>query len=892
MHDATGYGPYSPLRFGADHPGGGRVTRGRSRDLSSHWDAVTGDQTGLGAEPRAGSVGALSRGWNSEIDAAIKQYERENGILLTSAEKRSLRSQFITGVRDTGSLTDKNRRRQALGNHLASIQPRAGINISGDNLVRSVDGIWGDSSIYDDLGYYTKIEKTVRYVAGQRVVEEKDSDTTARIRYASTQSVIRKLDEEIGYMRSSGNFTQRQINKALAFRSQFVQRVLGGRGGFLGSIGGRIGQGMYLRSWIKDELKGKFLGSLMMGTLFDYKNDLWLSGALDHFATKYESRIVPGDREFGLSWLEGKNNILGKVANAYYYWHPVNIAKGIFWDGRFWKKLSDMGRMPPHIAERLAKIMPGQFLFHVKKKLEDFANNKLGRGIANALKRPFAKFAQRYLSDFSQMTVGQLLKMPFKQLLTSVIQKVLVQALGSIIPGIGNIAAFVADWAIKMGWKLGEFFLKPLIEFIALIVLGLFSIGLILGSAGLSFFGKQTLAQPYLSEPVDFTSGHLVYGPVDFDFPDYSDGKINCNQTLPDQNIPGIISKEVFGDLADRWTGGVNYADECYNDVICRALSKGVDPAFALLIWLHESGASNYDSSSLPVQDFGINDGVTPAEDFNSQVNTFMALSHNYSCPGLDYWTSWATRYLTGTCDATRDVNGITGPEYLNGKGDNPGIKEIYQWIKPGASLPSKIKDPSRATGQLCVGTGGSVYPNYTGGSMSYGGSVLSGTAFDILNQVAAEFGVNARLEFLYPGSGLYGRLTEAGAWCWSGAGVISCLPDEILSASSAMLTGLFRHEIAHQVQHSNGSISNWPYLRHREWGAEHLSGNGGHYMFSTSSGYCMRGLQVSQSLLDSGKCTKSELDEIAKGKALSGTACASQVRSFITGATIGNKCN
>ncbi|MFH1546861.1 MAG: hypothetical protein ABIC57_00060, partial [bacterium] len=352
---------------------------------------------------------------------------------------------------------------------------------------------------------------------------------------------------------------------------------------------------------------------------------------------------------------------------------------------------------------------------------------------------------------------------------------------------------------------------------------------------------------------------------------------------LPDQHVSGVISKMVFADIADRWTTGTNYADECYNDVICRAQSKGVDPAFALLIWLNESGASNYDSSTLPVQDFGINDNSI-AEDFNAQIERFLGLSHAAACPGLDYWTSWATKYLTGTCDTTRVVNGITGPQYLE------GIRERYQWIRPGAALPAQIKNSASATGQLCVGVGGTIYSSYNGTGMSYSGGTLTGSPLDIWNKAAAEFGVNARLELVFPGSTIYDITIGPGAWCFSGSGVIYCKADKMYGASPSLLTGLFRHELAHQVQHSNGSLSNWKESRYREWGAEHLSGNGGHYMFSTSDGYCMRGLQVSQKLYDSGKCTTSELNEIAKGKALS-TTCASQVRSYITGATIGSSC-
>lgn len=130
-----------------------------------------------------------------------------------------------------------------------------------------------------------------------------------------------------------------------------------------------------------------------------------------------------------------------------------------------------------------------------------------------------------------------------------------------------------------------------------------------------------------------------------------STGVINCNQGTPNANI--AISKETFAIKAGQWKSGKNYASECFNDVVNRAQCAGVNPLYALAAWLHESGASNYGISN--VEDFGIHgNSAVPARNFDKQINWFLKLNLGQRCPGLDYWTSFGTNYLTGGCDPTK----------------------------------------------------------------------------------------------------------------------------------------------------------------------------------------------------------------------------------------------
>ena len=166
--------------------------------------------------------------------------------------------------------------------------------------------------------------------------------------------------------------------------------------------------------------------------------------------------------------------------------------------------------------------------------------------------------------------------------------------------------------------------------------------------------------------------------------------EINCNQDVSKQTINGI-NKEQFADLATRWVAGrgKHYALECFNDVVYRAKKKGVDPAFALTIWLNESGASNYtQNASLSglVEDFGIHGlSSVPVQNFNKQIEHFLTLSHNYTCKGLTSWEAWGNIYKWGSCNENDPVKRQQGIDYYK------GIEQVYEWVTDGRKLPAKV---------------------------------------------------------------------------------------------------------------------------------------------------------------------------------------------------------
>lgn len=207
----------------------------------------------------------------------------------------------------------------------------------------------------------------------------------------------------------------------------------------------------------------------------------------------------------------------------------------------------------------------------------------------------------------------------------------------------------------------------------------------------------QTLLRP---------QGYGEYCPQDFPQLNVPDTTVDicsepCNPDPTNVNLAGVEAK--CQDLALRWIEGGNPLEENCGTVINTALAAGVDPIFAVAIWLHESGASNYtgicqvlgggDCSAgycQRIADFGIirnyststNCGVTWNSMFTTQMNAFMNLPGYYlsvcgtsqaNCP----MEIFGSMFHSGTCTPTDVTNGYIA-----------GIRGIYEWLAPGQMFP------------------------------------------------------------------------------------------------------------------------------------------------------------------------------------------------------------
>lgn len=177
----------------------------------------------------------------------------------------------------------------------------------------------------------------------------------------------------------------------------------------------------------------------------------------------------------------------------------------------------------------------------------------------------------------------------------------------------------------------------------------------------------------------------------------------DCNSDPTNVDMTGVQPK--FVDLANRWLGVGKPRIDKYDQVVSAAKTRGVDPIFALAIWLHETGASNYQGICLVqgasnpdsdyckwAYDFGVADdpirteynasGIVTKDSFNAQLNAFVNLpgfyistcgADNAGCP----METFGAKYRDGSCSPSNASNGYVS-----------AIKEIYRWLSPTQKFP------------------------------------------------------------------------------------------------------------------------------------------------------------------------------------------------------------
>jgi hypothetical protein len=125
----------------------------------------------------------------------------------------------------------------------------------------------------------------------------------------------------------------------------------------------------------------------------------------------------------------------------------------------------------------------------------------------------------------------------------------------------------------------------------------------------------------------------------------------DCKSASP-QNVSGLISKDAFNTMA----GPGSRALECYDYVVGRAISEGIDPALALWVWLNESRASNY---SWSVHDFGVTASQFD-KDIVGQMGEFIRLKNLLKAANIQECAQYgvtndlqafAYEYFTGHCN-------------------------------------------------------------------------------------------------------------------------------------------------------------------------------------------------------------------------------------------------
>lgn len=211
----------------------------------------------------------------------------------------------------------------------------------------------------------------------------------------------------------------------------------------------------------------------------------------------------------------------------------------------------------------------------------------------------------------------------------------------------------------------------------------------------------------------------------------------NCNENTSDYGITSVSSyKDLIDSRLKTNSGAVEpQYSECFNDVVCRASNAGVNPRFALAVWMNESNASDYGMSSSTKKDFGVVCCGVGAQDFNGQITQFLSFAHDPyttcpsqcpkgSCSKQQYYAAWGSNYLMGDCNHLSEglayvQNSVLFYYLLAGN-------QTYSTSKL-SELPMPIKDTSNKSSYNCGSSSGSSGSTTTGGDGSKDYMIISG---------------------------------------------------------------------------------------------------------------------------------------------------------------------
>lgn len=212
----------------------------------------------------------------------------------------------------------------------------------------------------------------------------------------------------------------------------------------------------------------------------------------------------------------------------------------------------------------------------------------------------------------------------------------------------------------------------------------------------------------------------------------------NCQTNITIKNLVyEPVNKERVarksGELA-RLPGGLpcmggHYVNECYEDVYCTAVERGIDPGFVFSIWYSETASSNYAAYGSTTRDFGINKSELFTDfagqlDWLTDKNHILNMEYIAGCndPNFSNETKWAAKYAYGNCkDQEKLVNGNNYYSKINRNYN--GILTVTNknllfpfHISPNPSACDRSKQETNGVYRDCNGnTSGSNTPGKSG---------------------------------------------------------------------------------------------------------------------------------------------------------------------------------
>ena len=293
-----------------------------------------------------------------------------------------------------------------------------------------------------------------------------------------------------------------------------------GKGNFFMSWGRGVGTAMHLNAWRKEYISnGAFINFMFTGNTFMLRRVLTFHGLKEG---AYLGKTSSSHGLLSEDYLEGTSGTFGKAFEAIHYYHPVNIVKGLVWDGRLYAKWAANAQKRMLLStdlamklkfekrmkmfESLASKMPKQQAMRMWKNML----GKMGNlGFVNGIKAKVrdvvvnwgVKFLGKAAGDLAALPLKEILKQILTKIITQLITKILGQVIANaVLPGIGIIVGIVMDVVVSLAIKM----LKPLVELVVLLLFGAVALMLIVCGGATGMVNKTFR---HINNPTTATGG-------------------------------------------------------------------------------------------------------------------------------------------------------------------------------------------------------------------------------------------------------------------------------------------------------------------------------------------------------------------------------------------------
>lgn len=507
--------------------------------------ALWGAKAGLSAEDALGVGGAvwgLTAPTLGQQPGQISSYKSQrtaldNEVYIATAQHDSLRKDELERMVATSSkvgrqsstdptqvLADKKLRLGYLETRLRAK------GLSEDEAKSTAERFWGKEGDDKDIGLWWGKGKGV--LEGQEGVLRTRSFKSWMDRLAAMASKetdpkrktqLEKLYQFVSLYETRSRRTLREAFWPGGAGFQGLRKM---NQGFFLRMGLNVGKVMHVNEWLKDASGGRALSAFIMGDTSALERLLTVGKLLDikFYEKEKDDALIKKLGTAGgtlIKWKEGST--ISAFYSGMYYLHPVNLVKGLIWDGRTWTKMAQLMRNNPRLSGAFSWIA-NKLPAPVFTKFMEAVKQKVFGKIIQTVSQAATKLVANMASGFLKKAVGELASLGVKEIIKQVIIKLITQILGNaVLPGVGTFVGLAIDAVIWIGMWLAEKLLKPFLEFLVLVIGGLIALVLMFifgnllgGTNGTTLLMNSTLNPPITEVSQDAFESDIIVDPADW----------------------------------------------------------------------------------------------------------------------------------------------------------------------------------------------------------------------------------------------------------------------------------------------------------------------------------------------------------------------------------------